>query len=151
MSLLNALQEHWAYLNLKHFCVGRYNTTVNPSSGTNEAILKGIAIDLEKQVINCNLAQFSAFQQWPFPFFQQLFPAVYNWAQYEDFKNQLRNRIRQCLDSSADDSEETLKRITADSTFKPKSLKNQALSQKIVQAQDNRYKFSHDSFVSFPL
>ena len=28
LSLLDALHQHWAYLNLVHFCVGKYNTQV---------------------------------------------------------------------------------------------------------------------------
>ena len=33
LSLLNSLHQHWAYLNLVHFCVGKYNTQANLSEG----------------------------------------------------------------------------------------------------------------------
>lgn len=101
LSLLSALHHHRVSLYLKHFCVGRYNTLFNPSTGLNEAILKGIAIDLKEQT---------------------MFPAIYNWGRFEDFKMQLETkfRVRQY-------DEECAVRITADSTFKPKSLKNHSM------------------------
>ena len=63
LSLLQSLHEHWCYLNLVHFCVGKYNTQME--DGLNVAILKGIAVDLSAQ---------------------EIFPAIFAWGQYEDFK-----------------------------------------------------------------
>jgi hypothetical protein len=104
LSLLRSLHDHWCVLNLKHFCVGKYNTTTREEDGCNTAILRGISVDLSTQ---------------------ELFPAIYDWGQYEDFKTQIQVKFRNKHDD--DDKESTAtKRITADSTFKPKSLKNQA-------------------------
>ena len=118
LSLLNALHEHWAYLNLKRFCVGRYNTQKSEATGANEAILKGIAFDLEKHY---------------------LFPAIYNWGQYEDFKNQLQDKVRRTFLLEPDQTlaasnaaSEAMTRITDGSTFKPKSLRNQSRTLQAV-------------------
>ena len=108
LSLLKSLHEHWSYLNLKHFCVGKYNTQKSEATGTNEAVLKGIAIDLEKGGV--------------------IFPALYNWGQFEDFKNQLQDKYRRAflLEPEFMPQTENVSRITDGSTFKPKSLKNQS-------------------------
>lgn len=89
------------------------------SEGHNEAILKGIAIDLHKP---------------------DIFPAVYNWGQYEDFKSQLQDKVKRtmCIDpmqaaSSGSDPNES-ESLTDGSTFKPKSLKNQSRLVKNIKA-----------------
>jgi len=105
LSLLDALHQHWAYLNLVHFCVGKYNTQPNENEGHNEAILKGIAIDLQEP---------------------DIFPALYNWGQYEDFKTQLKVKAK-CKKISESNE---LKSMTDGSTFKPKSLKNHSRTVK---------------------
>lgn len=109
MALLSSLHEHWAEFYLKHFCVGKYNTVLNPESGLNEAILKGIAIDLQQQ---------------------EMFPAVFSWGQYEDFKDQLKIKVLRLTCYSEGEIKEE-ERITADSTFKPKSLKNRKARQEV--------------------
>ena len=90
----------------------------NLCEGHNEAILKGIAIDLHKP---------------------DIFPAVYNWGQYEDFKSQLQDKVKRtmCIDpmaaSSGSDPNES-ESLTDGSTFKPKSLKNQSRLVKNIKA-----------------
>ena len=66
---------------------------------------RGIAIDLEKP---------------------DFFPAAYNWGQYEDFKSQLQDKVRQSYDPTIKNTKEHNEgvNITDGSTFKPKSLKN---------------------------
>ena len=98
ISLLKSLHEHWCGLDLNHFCVGKYNTEQGEDGG-NVAILKGIAFDLKQQ---------------------EMFPAIFAWGQFEDFKNQLKEKI---LEKIKDDD---TNRLTDHSTFKPKSLKNHA-------------------------
>lgn len=114
LSLLSALHHHRVKLYLKHFCVGRYNTQFNPSTRLNEAILKGIAIDLKEQT---------------------MFPAIYNWGRYEDFKKQLATKFR-----TRQYDEESAVRITADSTFKPKSLKNHSMKGPKTEAETTETK-----------
>lgn len=108
LSLLHALQDDKRLLELKHFCVGKFNTTDaekgdNLLSTDTTAIIKGIAVDLKTQ---------------------QLFPATFEWGNYDDFKLQLKDRMRMKVGQDPMDSEEANK--TADSTFKPKSLRNKA-------------------------
>lgn len=76
ISLLRALQDDDHILELRHFCVGPYNTKVaddNDDSkykfGPKTAILKGIAIDLQSQL---------------------LFPAIFDWCNYADFQTQIQ-------------------------------------------------------------
>ena len=58
-----------------------------------------------------------------------MFPAIYAWGQYEDFKTQLRHKWKQQV-LSAEELE--LARITADSTFKPKPLVHKSLNQSLA-------------------
>ena len=106
LSLLNALQDDPRLLELKHFCVGRYNT--KPENKQNNilstectAILKGIAVDLKVQ---------------------RVFPACFEWGNLDDFKLQIADKRRLKDGKNPVDSEEANK--TAESTFKPKSLRN---------------------------
>lgn len=77
MSLLQALQEDRRLVELRHFCVGPYNTKeaneekVGPHLrfGPKTAILKGMALDLKSQMI---------------------FPALFDWGQMSDFQTQIR-------------------------------------------------------------
>ena len=73
-----ALHEDPRRLELKHFCVGRFNTVpVDPNDINNllrtdtTAILKGIAVDLRTQ---------------------QIFPAAFEWGNYQDFHLQIKDR-----------------------------------------------------------
>ena len=108
LSLLKSLHEHWCGLDLNHFCVGKYNTEQG-EDGSNVAILKGIAFDLKQQ---------------------EMFPAIFAWGQFEDFKNQLKEKI---LEKIKDDD---TNRLTAHSTFKPKSLKNNSRAVEQVSFND---------------
>ena len=54
-----------------HFCVGPYNTCQD-KDGKNMAILIGIAIDLQSQII---------------------FPASFPWNDFQDFSKQLQDRV----------------------------------------------------------
>ena len=87
------------------FCQINPNSQQNDNEGHNEAILKGIAIDLHEP---------------------DIFPALYNWGQYEDFKTQLKVKAK-CKKISESNE---LKSMTDGSTFKPKSLKNHARTVK---------------------
>ena len=109
MSLLNAIQEVGVTLALVHFCVGRFNTTTTKDNKST-AILKGIAIDLKTST---------------------MFPAAYNWGQFSDFKTQIEDSFRRKTgNQNIMDTEEAHK--TADSTFKPKSLRNKANYKKLL-------------------
>ena len=104
LSLLNALQDDARLMELKHFCVGRYNTKPeskekNILSTESTAILKGIAVDLKVQ---------------------RIFPACFEWGNLDDFKLQIADKRRLRDGKTPVDTEEANK--TADSTFKPKSL-----------------------------
>ena len=75
---IRALHEDPRLLELRHFCVGRFNTVrVDPRDSDNllrtetTAILKGIAVDLRTQ---------------------QIFPANFEWGNYADFKMQITDR-----------------------------------------------------------
>lgn len=83
--------------------MGSYNTQEAESylGGSRTAILKGIALDLQTQM---------------------LFPAIFDWANFSDFALQIRDKLRLRMGESPLDTEERHK--TADSTFKPKSLRN---------------------------
>ena len=118
LSLLRSLHDHWCYFYLKHFCVGPYNTMEDEETGCNTAILKGIAIDLK---------------------LQEMFPAIYDWGQYDDFKTEIRGKLDKLWSGDKDKdnssattpSEQSPAKITADSTFKPKALRNQANASKL--------------------
>ena len=120
ISLLRALHEDPRLLELKHFCVGRFNT--KPVEAKNQtvlqtettAILKGIAVDLKTQ---------------------QIYPATFEWGNYDDFKLQLKDRFRLRQGQDPIDTEEANK--TADSTFKPKSLRNKANHEYLLQVQNS--------------
>lgn len=119
LSLLKALHEDPRLLELRHFCVGRFNTVgVDPRDSDNllrtetTAILKGIAVDLRTQ---------------------QIFPANFEWGNYADFKMQIADRFRTISGKDPIDTEERNK--TADSTFKPKSLRNRAYHDKLLKEQ----------------
>ena len=106
LSLLNALQDDPRLMELKHFCVGRYNTMPekkqnNILSTESTAILKGIAVDIK---------------------LQRIFPACFEWGNLDDFKLQIADKRRLRDGKNPVDTEEANK--TADSTFKPKSLRN---------------------------
>ena len=88
------------------------NTLLQGENGTNIAILKGIAFDLQQQ---------------------QMFPAIFDWGQFEDFKNQLKEKILEKIRDDNDDAN----RLTAHSTFKPKSLKNHARTVEQVSSMSN--------------
>lgn len=111
MSLLQALQEDRRLVELRHFCVGPYNTKeaneekVGPHLrfGPKTAILKGMALDLKSQMI---------------------FPALFDWGQMSDFQTQIRDIARVKNGLRPLDTED--QRKTEDSTFKPKSLRNRA-------------------------
>eukprot|EP00095_Tigriopus_kingsejongensis_P011842 maker-scaffold1129_size60621-snap-gene-0.12 protein:Tk11842 transcript:maker-scaffold1129_size60621-snap-gene-0.12-mRNA-1 annotation:"n-terminal asparagine amidohydrolase" len=111
MSLLRALHEDARLVELRHFCVGPYNTTaaseekVGPHLrlGPKTAILKGMALDLKSQII---------------------FPAIFDWGQLSDFQTQIQDIARIKSGLPPLDTEDAHK--TADSTFKPKSLRNRA-------------------------
>ena len=95
-------------MELKHFCVGRYNTrSTNKEnellSTETTAILKGIAVDIKRQ---------------------RVFPASFEWGNLDDFKLQIADKRRLKDGKTPVDTEEANK--TADSTFKPKSLRNRA-------------------------
>nr|ACO10559.1 N-terminal asparagine amidohydrolase [Caligus rogercresseyi] len=110
MSLLRAIHESSIVLNLIHFCVGPYNTTLE--NGTSTAILKGICVDLKTQTI---------------------FPAVFNWGQFSDFKTQIEDRFRTRHGVGEQmDSEDRFK--TRESTFKSKSLRNTAKRKKAIDS-----------------
>ena len=97
------------------FCQINPNSQQNDNEGHKEAILKGIAIDLQEP---------------------DIFPALYNWGQYEDFKTQLKVKVK-CKRISESNE---LKSMIDGSTFKPKSLKNQSQtgknSVKTMQAEE---------------
>uniref|UniRef100_A0A0K2VDT6 Protein Nterminal asparagine amidohydrolaselike [Xiphosphorus maculatus] n=1 Tax=Lepeophtheirus salmonis TaxID=72036 RepID=A0A0K2VDT6_LEPSM len=113
MSLLRAIQQVPTILNLIHFCVGPYNTTVD--NGSTTAILKGICVDLKTKT---------------------LFPAMFNWCQFSDFKTQIEDRFRTRNGVGEQmDSEDRFK--TKDSTFKPKSLRNTANRNKLIEPKIN--------------
>ena len=99
----------------------------NLCEGHNEAILKGIAIDLHKP---------------------DIFPAVYNWGQYEDFKSQLQDKVKRtlmCIEPRYRDIESIIsgseqnesESLTDGSTFKPKSLKNRLVKNIKAAATTN--------------
>ena len=95
-------------MELKHFCVGSYNTKeVNKQNNIlateTTAILKGIAVDIK---------------------LQRIFPASFEWGNLDDFKLQIADKRRLRDGKEPVESEEANK--TADSTFKPKSLRNRA-------------------------
>ena len=71
LSLLKALYDESRVVEIVHFCVGPYNTTVG-EDGKNTAILVGVALDLRSQVI---------------------FPATYPWNNFTDFETQLKDRF----------------------------------------------------------
>ena len=79
------------------------------------AIIKGIAIDLKTQ---------------------QIFPAMFEWGNYDDFKLQIKDKFRLKSGQDPMDSEEVNK--TADSTFKPKSLRNKANHDYLVQSVNSK-------------
>jgi len=122
LSLLKSLYSHWCVLHLKHFCVGKYNTMLD-EYGNNTAILKGIAVDLQTQI---------------------LFPAIFAWGQYEDFKSQIKDKYQRIMSTDSDNVDGANEvatrtaRITADSTFKPKSLKNQARAIELIAKHDEK-------------
>ncbi len=53
-----------------------------------------------------------------------MFPAIFDWCQFSDFDTQIKDRMRLRMGEVPLDTEEANK--TADSTFKPKSLRNKA-------------------------
>jgi hypothetical protein len=108
LSLLNVLQDDERLMELKHFCVGRYNTKPENKQKNilfpqpdSTAILKGIAVDLKVQ---------------------RVFPACFEWGNLDDFKLQIADKQRLRDGKRPVDTEEAKK--TAESTFKPKSLRN---------------------------
>lgn len=110
--LLNALQNDVRVMELKHFCVGRFNTTTLPrgcrSSLSTEttAIIRGVAVDLlPSSPVG-------------------IFPAVFEWGNYDDFKVQIKDKFRLKTGRDPLDAEDLNK--TAASTFKPKCLRNKA-------------------------
>lgn len=115
--------------------MGKFNTIEDLSNakvgphlrfGPKTAILKGVALDLKTQI---------------------LFPAIFDWCQFSDFDTQIKvmtsvgvapvisvmcfiqDKMRQRMGEMPLDSEEQHK--TADSTFKPKSLKNKSSRSKV--------------------
>ena len=115
LSILNALHEDERLLELKHFCVGRYNTQAagkqnNILSTETTAILKGIAVDIK---------------------LQRIFPANFEWGNLDDFKLQIADKRRKKDGLTPFDTEEANK--TADSTFKPKSLRNKANYENLLK------------------
>ena len=115
LSILNTLQDDPRLLELKHFCVGKYNTQSaknqnNILSTETTAILKGIAVDIK---------------------LQRIFPACYEWGNMDDFKLQIADKRRLKDGKSPMDTEDAHK--TADSTFKPKSLKNRANHEYLIK------------------
>ena len=66
---------------------------------------------------------------------QELFPAIFDWGQFEDFKLQIKDKFKRFKSNEDNENSEATTRtarITADSTFKPKSLKNQARAIELI-------------------
>ena len=79
ISLLHALHQDSRLVELRHFCVGPYNTKKARSDdvkmgphltfGAKTAILKGLALDLKTQIV---------------------FPALFDWCNFSDFDTQIK-------------------------------------------------------------
>lgn len=117
MSLLSALHESDRLLEMVHFCVGPYNTCQD-KDGKNMAILIGIAIDLQSQII---------------------FPASFPWNDFQDFSKQLQDRVlrRTGQGKILDDDD---KCITKLSTFKPKALRNPKTFRNVEKTDSDKEK-----------
>ena len=129
LSILNALHDDERLMELKHFCVGRYNTQAvgrhnNLLSTETTAILKGIAVDIK---------------------LQRIFPANFEWGNLDDFKLQIADKRRKKDGLTPFDTEEANK--TADSTFKPKSLRNKANYEQLLKEAN----VDNESELSAPL
>jgi len=115
LSLLTALYEEERMLEIVHFCVGPYNTTVG-EDGKNTAILIGIALDLRSQVI---------------------FPASYPWNNFTDFETQLKDRfLKRTGQGSILKEDDMFKEMVKHSTFKPKALRNPNTYKKLEESAE---------------
>ena len=61
-----------------------------------------------------------------------MFPAIFDWGRFSDFAAQLKDAARVRMGEASGEGE----RITAGSTFKPKSLRNRAKVRCISSATD---------------
>eukprot|EP00092_Neocalanus_flemingeri_P010107 GFUD01010891.1.p1 GENE.GFUD01010891.1~~GFUD01010891.1.p1 ORF type:complete len:361 (+),score=104.28 GFUD01010891.1:33-1115(+) len=136
MSLLSALHDSDRLVEIVHFCVGPFNTCKD-KEGKNTAILIGIAMDLRSQII---------------------FPASFPWNNFEDFSQQLQDRVmrRTGQGKLLDDDD---KHKTKLSTFKPKALRNPKTYKnlensaagkdklsKTKEEEDNKKEYTTDAF-----
>jgi len=115
LSLLKALYDESRVVEIVHFCVGPYNTTVG-EDGKNTAILVGVALDLRSQVI---------------------FPATYLWNNFTDFETQLKDRfLKRTGQGSFLKNDDMFKEMVKDSTFKPKALRNPNTYKKLEKTKE---------------
>ena len=117
-ALLNALHDQERTLELVHCCVGPFNTTTD-KDGNNCAILIG------SKVINFH----SSSSTWLFSGIAidldsgTIFPAEFPWNNFEDFSEQLKDRVNRRTGQGGFLSDEDRCK-TKLSTFKPKALRN---------------------------
>ena len=134
-ALLTALHDQERTLELVHLCVGPFNTTKD-KDGNNCAILigskikvfvrmswtefflSGIAIDLDSGTI---------------------FPAEFPWNNFEDFSEQLKDRVSRRTGQGGSLSDEDRCK-TKLSTFKPKALRNPNTYKKVQNVSNDQTK-----------
>ena len=134
-ALLNALHDQERTLEMVHCCVGPFNTTTD-KDGNNCAILIGTFLCLQLDLFSdfkIYIYQFCWRQSYHPPNVNSgiaidldsgtIFPAEFPWNNFEDFSEQLKDRVSRRSGQGATLSDEDRCK-TKLSTFKPKALRN---------------------------